>query len=108
MDRKRKGRFEYDEAGKRWFRMARPVIGVDAKGKPMNPHRGEKWGDSWLVCYSTGVRYNGGTIINGKWVQGIKIGPPKLPKSYALQSIGCGLQLNFCPPYATSLLVKKS
>jgi len=105
MDWKLKGKFEKinDEL---YFRMCRPVIKVDRKGKPMNPHRAEKWCDSWLVTYPTGYRYNGGIVINGKWCNGFVIDAPDVPNGYKLISIGCGLQLNACPPYATKYLKK--
>ena len=93
--------------GEPWFRMARPSIGIDRKGKPFRFHDPEKWGNSWLVKYPTGTRYNGGIIINDKWYQGFRISAPKLPKGYKLVSIGVGLQLNARPPYATQLLKKQ-
>jgi hypothetical protein len=102
---KLKGKFEKVN-GKLYFRMARPVIGVDKSGKPMRPHRAEKWCDSWLVTYPTGYRYNGGIVVNGKWCHGFVIASPKLPKGYKLTSIASGLQLNAVPPYATQYLEK--
>jgi len=92
IDRKLKGRFE-DYKGKRWFRMKRPDLRECKQGE---------------VQFPTGVRYNGGTIVNGKWVQGILIAEPILPKGFMLRNIGVGLQLNCCPPYATKYLEKMS
>jgi len=105
MDLKLKGKTEIVN-GEPYFRMARPTITVNAKGKPDKHCRGEKWCDSWLVTYPTSYDYNGGIIINGKLYQGFIIAPPKVPKGYKLTGIGCGLQLNAYPPYATSYLKK--
>lgn len=82
-----KGRFETKD-GERWFRMARPSLSA-------------KEGE---VQYPTGVRYNGGTVVNGKWVQGFLIAPPKVPAGFSLRTMGVGLQLNSRPPYATQYL----
>ena len=89
---KLKGKFE-TMAGKKWFRMRRPVITQRKEGE---------------VTFSVGYRYNGGIIINGKHVQGILIASPKVPKGFELRSIGVGLQLNSRPPYATQFLKKTS
>jgi hypothetical protein len=105
MDHKVKGRF-VKRNNVLWFQMAAPKITVDAKGKPCKPFKGGKWCDSWLVYFPTSCRYNGGTIVNGKWVQGVEVGKPKIPKGFELVGIGCGHQLNAFPPYATRYLKK--
>ena len=64
----------------------------------------EKWCNSYLVTYPVSYRYNGGIIIDGKWYEGYTVPRPKVPKGFELVSIGCGLQLNAHPPYATSYL----
>lgn len=65
---------------------------------------GEKWCKSCLVTYPVSYRYNGGIVINGKWYEGFEVVKPKVPKGFKLYNIGCGLQLNARPPYATSYL----
>ena len=65
---------------------------------------GEKWCDSFLVTYPVSYKYNGGIVIEGKWYEGFKVAKPKVPKGFKLHSIGCGLQLNAQPPYATAYL----
>lgn len=90
IDYQLKGRFEYRN-GVRWFRMKRPNL------------KGHKEGE---VQFSTGYRYNGGIIVRGQWVQGILMDKPIVSKGYRLRSIGVGLQLNCCPPYATQYLEK--
>ena len=65
---------------------------------------GEKWCESFLVTYPVSIRYNGGTVIDGEWYEGFKVAKPKVPKGFKLVGIGCGLQLNAKPPYATSYL----
>jgi len=71
-----------------------------------SPHLdiGERWCDSFLVTFSTSVRYNGGTIIDGKWYEGYKVEPPRVPEGFELIGIGIGLQLMAHPPYATQYL----
>jgi len=64
----------------------------------------EKWCDSFLVTYPVSYRYNGGIIIDKKHYQGYKVAKPKVPKGFKLVGIGCGLQLNATPPYATAYL----
>lgn len=65
---------------------------------------GEKWCNCFLVTYPVSIRYNGGIIIDGKWYDGYEVVKPKVPKGFKLYNIGCGLQLNARPPYATSYL----
>lgn len=43
------------------------------------------------------IRYNGGTVVNGKWCKGFDIPKPKLPKGYRLYS-SWGAYLNCHPP----------
>ena len=64
----------------------------------------EKWCQSFLVTYPVSYRYNGGIIVDDKWYEGFKVKSPKVPKGFELVSIGCGLQLNAQPPYATVYL----
>jgi len=87
-----KGRFENHD-GKKYFRVKRPDLSKQRRGE---------------VTYPVSYRYNGGIIVNGQWVQGFKVAPPKLPKGMKLQNIGVGLRLMSKPPYATSLLVEES
>jgi len=65
---------------------------------------GEKWCNSFLVTFPVSYDYNGGIVIEGKWYKGFKVAKPKVPKGFKLYGIGCGLQLNACPPYATMYL----
>lgn len=65
---------------------------------------GEKWCDSFLVTYPVSYRYNGGITINEEWFDGFDVPAPDVPEGFKLTSIGCGLQLNARPPYATSFL----
>jgi len=65
---------------------------------------GEKWCDSFLVTFPTSIRYNGGTIIEGKWYDGYKVAKPRVPEGFKLTGIGIGSQLNCHPPYATQYL----
>jgi hypothetical protein len=67
-------------------------------------HYQEKWNESCLVTYPVSYKYNGGIIINNKWYEGYEVPKPKVPKGFKLVGIGCGLQLNTHPPYATSYL----
>ena len=64
----------------------------------------KSWGNSFLVTYPVSYRYNGGTIIEDEHYEGYEVVKPSTPKGYELVSIGCGLQLNAHPPYATSYL----
>lgn len=75
--------------------------------QPIIVNKGKKWADGKLVTFPVSCSYNGGTIIKGKWYQGYLVPPPIIPDGFELVSIGCGLQLNACPPYATQLLRKK-
>lgn len=72
------------------------------------------------VTYPVSYRYNGGIILTpdgvmdiacrhpkSKWYAGFKVPPPVIPEGYELKSLGCGLQLNARPPFATNLLCKK-
>ena len=65
---------------------------------------GERWCDSFLVTYPISIRYNGGTTIDGKWFQGYIVPKPKIPKGFKVHNIGCSLNLNAHPPYATVYL----
>ena len=66
---------------------------------------GERWCNSFLVTYPVSYDYNGGTVIDGKWYKGYKVvGKLKVPKGFTLSSIGCGLQMNGRPPFATVYL----
>lgn len=67
-------------------------------------HIGERWCKSFLVTYPVSYRYNGGTIVDGEWYEGYEVPPPDVPKGFSLVGIGCGLQLNAHPPYATAYL----
>jgi len=58
-----------------------------------------KPGRSVCVDVNESVSYNGGTIINGEWYEGITVKPPVVPEGYELRSIGCGAQLNAKPPF---------
>lgn len=64
----------------------------------------ESWCENCLVTYPVSYRYNGGIIIKGEWYQGIHVERPEVPQGFKLISIGCGLQLNATPPYATNYL----
>lgn len=64
----------------------------------------ERWCDSFLVTYPVSQEYNGGTIIDGVWYKGYEVPAPKFPKGFKVVSIGCGLQHNAHPPYATVYL----
>jgi hypothetical protein len=74
------------------------------KIKTCKLHISERWGDSFLVTYPVSYRYNGGTIIEDEYYEGFEVVKPSTPKGYELVGIGCGLQLNAHPPYATSYL----
>jgi hypothetical protein len=65
---------------------------------------GEKWCNCFLVTYPTSIRYNGGMSEDGEWYEGYKVAKPKVPEGFKLVGIGCGLQLNSHPPYATAYL----
>ena len=65
---------------------------------------GEKWCESFLVTYPVSYSYNGGMIHNGKWYKGFKVKGIKAPEGFELVGIGCGLQLNAKPPFATAYL----
>jgi len=65
---------------------------------------GEKWCSSFLVTFPVSQTYNGGIVIDDKWYKGYQVPRPKVPKGFKLVSIGCGLQLNARPPYATYYL----
>jgi hypothetical protein len=54
--------------------------------------------------YAVSYKYNGGTVIDGKWYEGYEVPPPILPTGYKLVGIGVGLQLNASPPLATARL----
>lgn len=77
---------------KRFFKVKAPVI----KGK-----------EGKLVTYPVSYEYNGGIVINNEWYNGYEVEAPIVPDGLCLQSIGCGLQMNCQPPFATSRLVKK-
>lgn len=66
---------------------------------------GEKWCNSYLIQYLVSYDYNGGTVIKDQWYKGYVVPEPQLKEGYKLQGIGCGLQLNARPPYATAMLV---
>lgn len=59
------------------------------------------------VMFPVSYTYNGGTIINGKWYKGYKVGKPIVPDGYELISMAILLQLNASPPLATMYLRKK-
>jgi len=68
-------------------------------------HIGERWCNSFLVTYPTSVDYNGGIVVDDKWYKGYKVkNKIKLPKGFSMVGIGCGLQMNARPPYATAYL----
>lgn len=64
----------------------------------------EKWCNSFLVIFPVSYKYNGGIVVDGKLYNGYNVPSPKVPKGFKLTSIGCGLQLNAKPPYATQYL----
>lgn len=68
----------------------------------------EKWCDNYLVTYPVSYEYNGGTIIDGEWYDGYEVPRPDVPEGFELVGIGCGLQLNAHPPYATAYLEPKN
>lgn len=64
----------------------------------------EKWCASFLVTFPVSYKYNGGIFIDGEHYEGYEVTKPKVPDGFELKSIGCGLQLNAHPPYATQYL----
>jgi len=79
----------------------------------------EKTG-SCEVTYPVSYKYNGGIILTpegkfdmlcknpkSQWYDGFKIPKPIVPEGFELRCIGVGLIMSY-PPYATSLLVKKT
>ena len=66
----------------------------------------EKWCDGFLVTFPVSYEYNGGFVDEntGKFYSGYAVVNPKIPEGFKLTSIGCGLQLNAYPPYATYYL----
>jgi len=81
--------------------MQKPTLKVMPK-----PHLtiAERWCNSFLVNYPVSYRYNGGIIIDNKWYSGFSVPPPHVPDGFQLVNIGVGLQMNACPPYATTYL----
>lgn len=77
-------------------RIARPTLKVT-----------EKWVDGYLVTFAVSYRYNGGIVINEKFYEGFTVPAPRVPKGYVLTGIGCGLQLNARPPFATQMISRK-
>jgi len=75
--------------------------------KPTLEKTGEKWNGGELVFFPVSYRYNGGTVIDGKWYEGYSVPKPAIPKGYELFSIHCGLELNARPPTQTMCLRKK-
>jgi len=67
---------------------------------------GEKWGSGYLISYPVSYRYNGGISIDGKHYDGFQVKAPKFPKGFQVKNVGCGLQLNARPPYATLYIQK--
>jgi len=76
------------------------VPGTDLRGK-------EKPGQSVSVRIACSIRYNGGTVIKGKWYSGYDVAPPVVPQGYELISDYTGMQLNSSPPHVTMNLVQK-
>jgi len=66
--------------------------------------KGEKWCDNHLVTYPVSYRYNGGIVIDDTWYEGYEVAKPTVPEGFKLVGIGCGLQLNASPPFATAYL----
>jgi hypothetical protein len=66
----------------------------------------QKWSYSFLVTFPVSYEYNGGFVDEntGKFYSGYAVVNPKIPEGFKLTSIGCGLQLNVYPPYATYYL----
>jgi hypothetical protein len=62
------------------------------------------WCHSFLVTFPVSYRYNGGIVIDDEWYAGYEVPPPVVPAGFELVGIGCGLQLNARPPYATQYL----
>jgi hypothetical protein len=60
-----------------------------------------------VVKFPVTYRYNGGTIVKGKWYEGVLVNKPAVPAGYELVTMGIGLQLNSFPPEATMFLRKK-
>lgn len=58
------------------------------------------------VKFPVSYRYNGGTIVDGKWHEGFEVGDPVVPDGYELISLGIGLELNSKPPVCTMYLQK--
>jgi len=59
------------------------------------------------VKYSVSYAYNGGTVIDGKWYAGYRVGKPIIDSDCELVDIAVGLQFNCHPPYATMLLRRR-
>lgn len=84
--------------GKPWFKMARNTIFKASGGVLKTPKDGLE-----VQVYATN-QYNGGIIVNDKWVQGIEVPTAQVPAGFTLEGIGCGLQLNSRPPLATRIM----
>lgn len=65
---------------------------------------GERWCNSFLVTFPVSYQYNGGIVIDDEWFDGYEVPEPDVPEGFELKGIGCGLQLNARPPYATRYL----
>jgi len=82
-----------------WFRMARNTIFTTSGGVLKKPK------DGLEVQVYVSNQYNGGIIVNDRWVAGIEVPAACAPTGFMLDgSIGCGLQLNSRPPLATRIL----
>ena len=85
-----------------FFKVAQPdLIPATAKDKRLAAQ-----GKSHEVTYPVSYRYNGGIIIKDKHYEGYEIPRPAIPEGWKLENLGCGLQLNARPPYATNFLRK--
>lgn len=83
-------------------------------GTIVNPNakRLKKWGKGKLYPVEVSRRYNGGIVVedmNGKprWVEGFKVGKPKVPRGWELVSIHCGAWEMAKPPVLDMLLKRK-
>jgi len=96
------------------FKMPAPTIVLSNRQQKQFDKKG-----SVEVTYPVSCSYNGGIFLNpdgtldytwknpkSKSYSGCSIPRPIIPQGCKLVSLGCGLQLNAAPPYATSLLMK--
>ena len=65
----------------------------------------ERWCDGYLVMFPVSCRYNGGICVDDVHYDGFDVPKVQATDGYRFVDIGCGLQLNARPPYATKLLL---